>query len=479
MSATKPSAISEQRTVCLSIHDAVRAGDVTALMSLTRSGSAVNVNDVDPDYSFTPLHLAAQDGRLECLHWLLWQGAEPSRQSPQGWTPAHLAAIRGQRACLEALIVNGVDLSVPDQRGCTPVHLASAHGHPDILQTLLRTGAEPDRASSTGWVPLHYAAFHGRLGCVQVLTRWSGSLDATDHNGNTPVHLAAAEGHVLCLKFLVLKGGGLARTLQARNNEGENPRDLAVRFLKHPVLQCLEELSQHTDSPEEEDEFPAHTAAFHGDLVTLRKLLECGTVNINETDQGGSTIMHKSSGQGHLTCLRWLVEMGADHRIKNNAGETPRDTAQRFGQLAAVRMLGQASSEEDDEGQVTGSRCCQETMTAAQRRQGRERARQRLEELKTQVEIARSNYRQLGGELEEPDKTDPEREAQSLLQDLQAQLERERERRERLETQLDDHRAQIRKLEQARRNAKVSKDIAPCLPIIEKKKTTKKKANVA
>ena len=41
-----------------------------------------------------------------------------------------------------------------------------------------------------------------------------------------------------------------------------------------------------------------------------------------------------------------------------------------------------------------------------------ERARQKLEELKMQVEIAQSNYRQLGGELEDTDKTDTEREAQ-------------------------------------------------------------------
>ncbi|XP_062342291.1 LOW QUALITY PROTEIN: ankyrin repeat domain-containing protein 42-like [Osmerus eperlanus] len=356
MSATK-TIMSEQETVCLSIHDAVRAGDVTALMSLARSGSAVNVNDVDQEYSFTPLHWAAQDGRLECLHWLLWQGAEPSRQSPQGWTPTHLAAIRGQRACLEALIVNGVDLSVPDQRGCTPVHLASAHGHPATLQALLRTGAV------------------------------SNALGA--------------------------------------------------------------------ESPGASDTGPG-SWGFELELCS-----------------------RSAAVQGHLTCLRWLVEMGADHRIRNNDEETPRDTAQRFGQLAAVKMLGQAGSEEDDEGQVKGSRCCQETMMATQRRQGRERARQRLEELKMQVEIARSNYRQLGGELEETDRTDTERESEPPSGPAGSARERERERRERLETQLDDHRAQIRKLEQARKNAKVSKDIAPCLPIIERKKTTKKKANVA
>ena len=37
--------------------------------------------------------------------------------------------------------------------------------------------------------------------------------------------------------------------------------------------------------------------------------------------------------------LQWLIEMGANTDITNNAGETPRDVASRFGQLAAVKLL--------------------------------------------------------------------------------------------------------------------------------------------
>ena len=47
-----------------------------------------------------------------------------------------------------------------------------------------------------------------------------------------------------------------------------------------------------------------------------------------------------AAGQGHLDILQWLIEMGANMTITNNAGERPKDVAQRFAQLAAVKLLG-------------------------------------------------------------------------------------------------------------------------------------------
>lgn len=39
----------------------------------------------------------------QCLHWLLWHGADTTRVTVRGWTAAHLAAIRGQDACMQVL----------------------------------------------------------------------------------------------------------------------------------------------------------------------------------------------------------------------------------------------------------------------------------------------------------------------------------------------------------------------------------------
>ena len=60
--------------------------------------------------------------------------------------------------------------------------------------------------------------------------------------------------------------------------------------------------------------FPAHVAAYKGDLLSLRTLIEQGVININKRDEKMSTPAHKAAGQGHLQVLQWLVEMGANSK---------------------------------------------------------------------------------------------------------------------------------------------------------------------
>ncbi|XP_037986348.1 ankyrin repeat domain-containing protein 42 isoform X2 [Motacilla alba alba] len=450
-----------------SVHEAVKAGDVEQLASMIKSGASIN--EVDVVHKFTPLQCAAHSGSLECLQWLLWHGADTARVTVRGWTAAHLAAIRGQDACMQALLLNGADAAARDERGCTASHLAAAHGHSYTLQTLLRTGADVNVSDRNDWKPVHYAAFHGRLGCLQLLVRWGACVDDVDNNGNLPAHLAAVEGHLHCFKFLVRKMASVTHTLKARNDHGETPRDLAERFYKDNILQYIDGMEKEEEHPETQEvlAFPAHDAAFNGDLLVVRRLVRSGVININERDDKGSTLLHKAAEQGHIHCLQWLVEMGADCDITNDAGETPKDVAKRFGHLAAVELLAprtgnsNSSEEELDANNikffethgVEGSTDSKEDLTLdkAEKRNARVRAYHKIKELQRLLEIAYSNYRQLGGVTEEERKTrKEERKVEKAVRELEAQLEFERVRREKLESQLDDYRAEINQLREGR-----------------------------
>ncbi|XP_067890025.1 ankyrin repeat domain-containing protein 42-like isoform X3 [Heterodontus francisci] len=386
------------------IHGAVKASDVEELELMVKNGASIN--EVDPVHKFTPLQWAVHSDSLECLHWLLWHGADMTDVTPRGWTAVHIAAIRGHDACMQALVTNGANLTAKDDRGCTPSHLAAAHGHSYTLQIILRSGVDTNPADKTGWRGVHYAAFHGRLGCLQLLVRWGADVNEVDQDGNLP--------------------------------------DLA---------------------------FPAHVSAFKGDHKTLRQLVESGVININERDDKGSTPMHKAAGQGHIGCLQWLIEMGGDHHIRNDAGETPKDVAKRFSQLAAVNLLGGGIDDDSDEELnkdnpsffdqhgIEGSTDNQNniSLSAGQKREARMRAYEKIENFVRLLEIAKSNYRQLGGMLEEDQlRRKEEKEAERMLQELRAQLEYERLRREKLECQLDDCRAEIGHLNQCLEKLKTS-----------------------
>ncbi|XP_063807410.1 ankyrin repeat domain-containing protein 42 isoform X2 [Pseudophryne corroboree] len=362
-----------------------------------------------------------------------------------------------------ALVLGGANLSTKDDRGCCPAHLAAAHGHSFTLQTILRSGTDSSSVDVSGWNPVHYAAFHGRLGCLQLLVRWGASVEVVDQNGNSPVHLAAMEGHLHCLKFLLSKVTSVTQALGARNSNGDNSKDLARKFYKERIAQYIDGVEYERDHPEEQENlaFPAHVAAFKGDLVTLRKLVESGIININERDDKDSTPLHKAAGQGRIECLQWLLEMGADYNITNEAGETPKDIAKRFAQLAAIKLLGgrvdQDSDEELSEDDpmfferhgVEGStdQLDDVNLSDAERKRARVRAYNKMRELEKLLEIAKSNYKHLGGILEEESQRKREQKAsERKMKDLEDQLEYERLRREKMEIQLDEYRVQVAQL---------------------------------
>ncbi|XP_051048205.1 ankyrin repeat domain-containing protein 42 isoform X2 [Phodopus roborovskii] len=463
-----------------SIHDAVRAGDVKQLSDIVEHGA--NLNEVDVLHQFSPLHWAAHSGSLECLHWLLWHGADTTQGTTRGWTAAHIAAIRGQDACMQALIINGANLAAQDDRGCTPVHLAATHGHSFTLQIMLRSGVDPSVTDRREWRPVHYAAFHGRLGCLQLLVKWGCGIEDVDYNGNLPgsffvlrssgcpeiqVHLAAMEGHLHCFKFLLSRMNSGAQVLKAFNDNGENVLDLAQRFLKQNILQFIQGAEYEGSNPDDQDNlaFPGHVAAFKGDLEMLKKLIGDGIINLNERDDNGSTPMHKAAGQGHIECLQWLIEMGANSNITNKAGEKPSDVAKRFAHLAAVKLLeGLQKYEIDDEigindshtkffirHGVEGSTDAKDDLclSDADKANARMRAHKKIVDLRQLLEIAKSNFKHLGGIMEEElQQKKQQLESEKTIKELQDQLAYERLRREKLECQLDAYRAEVDQLKE-------------------------------
>ncbi|XP_075402492.1 ankyrin repeat domain-containing protein 42 isoform X3 [Tenrec ecaudatus] len=477
-----------------SIHDAVRAGDVKQLSERVEHGA--NINEVDALHKFSPLHWAAHSGSLECLHWLLWHGADITQVTKRGWTAAHIAAIRGQDACIQALIVNGANLSAQDDRGCNPLHLAAAHGHSFSLQIMLRSGVDPRVNDKREWKPVHYAAFHGRLGCLQLLVKWGCGIEDVDYNGNLPVHLTAMEGHLHCFKFLLSRMSNGTQALKAFNDNGENVLDLAQRFYKENIVQFIQGAEYEGYAPEDEETlaFPGHVAAYKGDLETLKELIEDGIININERDHNGSTLMHKAAGQGHIECLQWLIEMGADSNITDKAEEKPSDVAKRFAHLAAVKLLeGLQNYDIDHESEfdennknffmrhgVEGSTdakgdLCQSESDKADARM---RAYKKIVELRHLLEIAESNYKLLGGITEEELKQKKEKlEAEKTIKELQGQLDYERLRREGLECQLDACRAEVDQLREMLEKSQVSTSVgSPSMSCCAKEQTRGQRA---
>ncbi|XP_019499019.1 PREDICTED: LOW QUALITY PROTEIN: ankyrin repeat domain-containing protein 42, partial [Hipposideros armiger] len=464
-----------------SIHDAVRAGDVKQLSKIVEHGASVN--EVDIFHKFTPLHWAAHSGSLECLHWLLWHGADITQATMRGWTAAHIAAIRGKDACMQVIInlfnfkkfkFNYFSIVLIKYSLAFPGHVAAFKGDLEMLKKLLEDGVininERDNNGSTPmhkgiytlshlrdpsvtdkreWKPVHYAAFHGRLGCLQLLVKWGCGIEDVDYNGNLPVHLAAMEGHLYCFKFLLTRMSSATQALKTFNDNGENVLDLAQRFFKQNILQFIQGAEYERNDPEDQE----------------------------------------TAGQGHIVCLQWLIKMGADCNIANKAGEKPSDVAKRFAHLAAVKLLeGLQKYDIDDENEidendmkffirhgVEGSTDARDDLYLNE--SDKTDARRQKEKQGDQLGAVTLAQEKVDNGL---DKGENDGDGETwTIQELQSQLEYERVRREKLECQLDEYRAEVDQLRETLENIKVPnlvavEDDCSCESSKEKRRVKKK-----
>ena len=117
-----------------------------------------------------------------------------------------------------------------------------------------------------------------------------------------------------------------------------------------------------------------------------------------------------AAGQGHIHVLQWLIENGADLKVVNESGETARDVAQRFAQLACIKLLeyevgsdDEYSYEKTDLNGHTESKD-QIMLSSQQKKEAKTRAKQRVIDCEKQLTIAKSNYIQLGGRLEDTER---------------------------------------------------------------------------
>jgi len=115
--------------------------------------------DIRGRYLQTPLHrilmpAKAQRGELEIEQRLLDCGADVNARDDTDWTPLYLAAWNGRPDFAQMLLEHGAAINAPTtDDGKTPLHQASRSGHVDIVRLLLEHGADPNISDIHGRTP--------------------------------------------------------------------------------------------------------------------------------------------------------------------------------------------------------------------------------------------------------------------------------------------------------------------------------------
>ena len=112
-------------------------GDLQRMRMLQMAGVSVNSHGA----CCSPLFLAAGEGRLDAVRYLLDQGANVNAREYGGRTALTEAAFSGNASVIKELLLRGADMNVVSDAG-TPLDVAMQTNHATAIDLLKHYGAK-------------------------------------------------------------------------------------------------------------------------------------------------------------------------------------------------------------------------------------------------------------------------------------------------------------------------------------------------
>lgn len=132
---TRPRSVSFHPDIRL--YYAATINDLDEVKMLVESGMA-DVNATNPAEGATALHGAAYEGNVDCLRYLLENGADVNIHDDDGWTSLHAAVCGKKRKCVELLLKANCNPFAETIDGLTPFQMAIELGNDKLVRQFVK-----------------------------------------------------------------------------------------------------------------------------------------------------------------------------------------------------------------------------------------------------------------------------------------------------------------------------------------------------
>jgi ankyrin repeat protein len=117
------------------VHWASKNGDRDMLKILADAGALLDQRTVS-EAKMMPIHWAASDGKISSLSFFLERRQDINAQDANGCTPVIIAAQHNQLDCVIYLIKNGADTTLRDTNGDNALHWGAYKGYVEMVGLL-------------------------------------------------------------------------------------------------------------------------------------------------------------------------------------------------------------------------------------------------------------------------------------------------------------------------------------------------------
>jgi len=141
---------------------------------------------------------AATTGQLDRVKALVQQHPDQvNAYSHDGFTPLHLAAFFGHINCAKFLLDSGANVNAVSHNGQTvmPLHSAVASNAVEVSRLLIDHGADVNACQQQQYTPLHESAQNGNIEITEMLLAAQAAVNPKKDDGKTPLGVAIEHKH--------------------------------------------------------------------------------------------------------------------------------------------------------------------------------------------------------------------------------------------------------------------------------------------
>ncbi|XP_039963191.1 protein phosphatase 1 regulatory subunit 12A isoform X2 [Bactrocera tryoni] len=191
-----------------------------------------------------------------------------------------------------------------------------------MVEFLIEHGADINRQDNEGWTPLHATASCGFVSIARYLVEHGADPAAVNSDGDLAVDLAVDIQHLAMMDFM-------QKVMTEHNIDCEKARQAEEQLMLSDAKKWLRSDASEVDRPHPKTGATAlHVAAAKG-YTKVISLLLAGRANVDKQDNDGWTPLHAASHWGQKEAADMLVNAMADMDIRNYAGQTCIDVADR------------------------------------------------------------------------------------------------------------------------------------------------------